>query len=87
MTIESQPRRWTAVPLVALIRAYQKMVSPVMGKNCRYSPTCSAYAVEALQVHGTVRGGWLALRRIGRCQPLFEGGYDPVPPRQELSAT
>lgn len=87
MTTEPRTRRWTAVPFVALVRAYQKLVSPVLGKNCRYSPTCSAYAVEALQTHGIVKGGWLSLRRIGRCQPLFEGGYDPVPPREELSPT
>jgi hypothetical protein len=87
MTIEPQIRRWTAVPFVALIRAYQKLVSPSLGKSCRFHPTCSAYAVEALQVHGIVRGGWLALRRIGRCQPLVEGGYDPVPPPEELPPT
>jgi putative membrane protein insertion efficiency factor len=87
MTTEPQTKRWTAGPLVALVRIYQKLVSPVLGKNCRFHPTCSAYAVEALQLHGVVRGGWLALRRIGRCQPLFDGGYDPVPCPEELSTT
>lgn len=83
MTTEQGTRRWTAVPLVALVRIYQKLVSPSLGKNCRYAPTCSSYAVEALEVHGVMRGGWLAARRLWRCQPLFEGGYDPVPPREE----
>lgn len=83
MTAERTERRLSAMPLVALIKAYQKVVSPMMGRNCRYSPTCSAYAVEALQVHGVLKGGMLALRRLGRCQPLFEGGYDPVPRLEE----
>jgi hypothetical protein len=87
MTIEPQTKRWTSAPFVALVRTYQKLVSPVLGKNCRFHPTCSAYAVEALQVHGVVRGGWLALRRIGRCQPLFDGGYDPVPRPEEFFTT
>ncbi len=87
MMTEPTTRRWSALPLVALVKAYQKMVSPVLGRNCRYSPTCSSYAVEALQIHGVWKGGWLAVRRIGRCQPLFEGGYDPVPRREELFPT
>ncbi len=71
--------RWTALPLVGAIRLYQKAVSPAMGKNCRYVPTCSAYAVEALERFGVLRGGWLAVRRLSRCHPLRPGGYDPVP--------
>jgi len=77
-------RRWTAVPVVLLIRGYQKVLSPALGKNCRFSPTCSTYAVQALETHGVFRGLWMAIRRIGRCQPLFEGGYDPVPGREEF---
>lgn len=72
-------RRWAAAPFVAAVRAYQRALSPGLGRNCRYSPTCSAYAVEALERFGVIRGGWLALRRIGRCHPLRPGGYDPVP--------
>jgi len=66
--------------LVWLLRGYQLLVSPMLGQNCRFYPSCSHYAVEALQLHGTVRGGWLALRRLGRCHPWNEGGVDPVPP-------
>lgn len=75
-------RRWTVVPLVGLITLYQKLVSPALGRNCRFSPSCSQYAVEALSVHGLGKGSAMALRRLSRCQPLFEGGYDPVPPRE-----
>lgn len=64
-----------------LIRVYQKLLSPLLGRNCRYLPTCSEYAQGAIGRHGLMRGGWLALRRVGRCHPLREGGYDPVPER------
>lgn len=66
-------------PLVKLIRVYQRFLSPLLGPSCRFSPTCSAYALQALQRYGILRGGWLAVRRISRCHPLNEGGFDPVP--------
>ncbi|HJW26737.1 MAG TPA: membrane protein insertion efficiency factor YidD [Rhodocyclaceae bacterium] len=65
--------------LVALLRAYQYAVSPLLGRNCRYFPTCSEYAVEAVQKYGAARGGWLGLKRVCRCHPWHPGGYDPVP--------
>lgn len=64
---------------VAAIAVYQKLVSPVLGANCRYQPTCSTYAREAVARFGVMHGGWLAVRRLGRCHPLRPGGYDPVP--------
>jgi putative membrane protein insertion efficiency factor len=70
-----RPRTW----LVGAVRIYQKMVSPNLGANCRYQPTCSSYAAEAVSRFGVVRGGLLGIRRIGRCHPLRPGGYDPVP--------
>src|SRR5919204_6246998 len=65
--------------LIALVRAYQLAISPLLPPACRYYPSCSAYAIEALERHGALRGGWLALRRVGRCHPFRPGGYDPVP--------
>jgi putative membrane protein insertion efficiency factor len=66
--------------ITACIRAYQRLISPLLGPRCRFYPSCSQYAIEALEVHGVLRGAWLALRRIGRCHPLNPGGLDPVPP-------
>jgi len=68
---------------IALIRAYQWLISPLLGPRCRFSPTCSEYAVTAITEYGALRGGWLALRRIGRCQPFNAGGWDPVPHRHD----
>ena len=65
--------------LLALIRAYQYLFRPLLGSNCRFYPSCSDYAREAVEKHGAVRGSWLAIRRIARCHPYHPGGYDPVP--------
>lgn len=82
--IEDAPGRrrvsMLARPLIFLIRLYQAGLSPLMGGQCRFMPTCSQYAIEALQTHGAIRGSWLTLRRILRCHPLGGMGYDPVPP-------
>lgn len=67
-------------PFLVLIRLYQRWVSPALGERCRFAPSCSHYAAGALREHGTLRGSWLALRRIGRCHPWNPGGHDPVPP-------
>jgi len=69
-------------PLVVLIKFYQLAISPWLGKNCRYNPTCSHYTLEALKVHGLIKGSWLAMKRIGSCHPWGGEGYDPVPPKQ-----
>ena len=81
-------RETSPVPLPARIaagavRLYQLALSPLMPPNCRHLPTCSEYAIEALRVHGVLRGGWLAARRIARCHPFGTSGFDPVPVRGE----
>ena len=70
------PAAW----LLALpVRGYRLVFSPWVGHNCRYLPSCSAYAITAIERYGAARGGWMALKRIGRCHPFRPGGYDPVP--------
>ncbi|MGI9261625.1 MAG: membrane protein insertion efficiency factor YidD [Woeseiaceae bacterium] len=69
-----------ALPLLGLVWLYRTAISPLLGANCRFEPSCSAYAEEALRVHGGIKGGWLALKRICRCHPWGGSGYDPVPP-------
>ena len=65
--------------LMGLLKAYRLVISPLYGNVCRYHPSCSAYALRAVEVHGAVRGTWLAVKRLGRCHPWAPGGYDPVP--------
>lgn len=68
-----------AYPLVVLIRLYRLLISPWLGNRCRFHPSCSEYAIEALERHGPFRGTFLAVKRVGRCHPWHPGGYDPVP--------
>ncbi len=68
-----------AWPLLGLVWIYRIAISPLLGANCRFEPTCSVYAAEALKTYGAFRGGWLVLKRIGRCHPWGGSGYDPLP--------
>jgi putative membrane protein insertion efficiency factor len=68
---------------ILLVKGYQKILSPWLGQRCRFHPSCSNYCIEALQQHGMVRGLWLGLKRILKCQPFHPGGYDPVPERKD----
>ena len=76
--LRHSPLAWA---LVGLLRLYRTFISPLYGQVCRYHPTCSAYALEAVETHGAVRGTWYAVRRLARCHPWAAGGYDPVPVR------
>ena len=67
--------------LKILIRGYQLAISPFLGPRCRFYPSCSHYAMEAIETHGALRGAWLTIKRISRCHPFHEGGFDPVPDR------
>lgn len=71
---------------VACIRLYQNFLSPWLGQNCRFTPSCSQYAIEALEAHGVFKGTLLAIWRILRCQPFCKGGHDPVPPPGQWTA-
>ena len=83
MTVERRSRTGPPGPAqriaLSLIRGYQRVLSPFFGRNCRYHPTCSAYTAEAIELHGVPTGTWMGIKRIGRCHPWHEGGYDPVP--------
>lgn len=68
--------------LLKIIRGYQLFLSPVLGSSCRFAPTCSCYTHKAIEVHGAIKGTWLGIKRIGRCHPFNEGGYDPVPEKK-----
>jgi putative membrane protein insertion efficiency factor len=65
---------------ITFIRGYQRFISPLLGSNCRFQPTCSSYATQAIERFGVIKGSWLASKRIVKCHPLHEGGDDPVPP-------
>lgn len=67
---------------IGAVRWYQRWIAPLLPPSCRYTPSCSEYAAEAVERHGLARGGWLAVRRVLRCHPFHAGGYDPVPDRR-----
>lgn len=75
-----------AAALALPVRAYRLILSPWVGQSCRCLPTCSAYALEALETHGAIRGGWLAARRVAACNPWGRSGFDPVPPPKTAAA-
>ena len=68
---------------IGIIKLYQLLISPLLGPNCRFHPTCSHYAIEAIARHGVLKGGYLSVRRLIKCQPLHEGGLDPVPEKKD----
>ena len=68
--------------LMSFIKIYQKIISPLTPPSCRFYPTCSHYGLEAIEKHGSIRGSWLAIRRISKCHPFHEGGFDPVPEKE-----
>lgn len=72
-------RSWVVAPFLGLIRLYQYTISPFLGHNCRFVPSCSEYTAEALKKYGVFKGLWLGLKRLGRCHPWHPGGHDPVP--------
>ena len=73
--------------LIALIKLYRYAISPYLAPSCRYTPSCSSYAIEAVERFGIFRGSWMAVRRISRCHPWHEGGYDPVPGSNDTITT
>jgi putative membrane protein insertion efficiency factor len=79
--------RFSVRAAVALVHAYQLTLGPLMGGACRFTPSCSAYAIDAIRSHGAARGLWLALKRVSRCHPLGGHGVDPVPPRPPRKLT
>lgn len=78
-TVPTRAARVLVVPILW----YQRFISPFLGARCRFAPSCSQYAVDALRTHGAARGLWLAVRRLARCHPFHPGGYDPVPARPQ----
>lgn len=72
-------KRWLTIPLIGMVKVYQRYISPLTPASCRYSPTCSQYTLEALQKHGPFKGSWMSIKRIASCNPWGGSGYDPVP--------
>lgn len=83
MKLFSTANKFGAVLLSWLVRAYQYLLSPWLGQNCRFTPTCSQYAIEALEKHGMIKGTTLTVLRVSKCHPWHSGGHDPVPPAEK----
>lgn len=75
--------RWLSKILTAFVQFYRKFISPLTPASCRYQPTCSSYMLEAIDIHGPIKGFWLGIKRIGRCHPWGSSGYDPVPGKSD----
>jgi hypothetical protein len=71
--------KWLGLPFIGLIKLYQLIISPMLGPKCRFTPTCSTYALQAIEKYGPFKGLWLGLKRISRCHPFGGSGYDPIP--------
>jgi len=84
-TLVKQALQLPALGLIALIKAYRLVLSPWIGRACRFEPTCSAYTEQAIREFGAIKGIWLGIKRLGRCHPYCEGGYDPVPEKPSNS--
>ena len=84
-TALSQPASMVSRALIGFVKLYRTVISPVLGANCRYLPTCSSYAIEAISLHGAIKGSVLTAWRIVRCNPFAKGGYDPVPDSDNLT--
>ncbi|TPE54522.1 membrane protein insertion efficiency factor YidD [Maribrevibacterium harenarium] len=69
--------------IIAIVKGYQWLISPLLGNNCRYYPTCSSYMIQAIERFGVLKGVWMGLKRLGRCHPFHEGGIDPVPEKDD----
>lgn len=81
----TQKTSYLARAFLSLIKAYRYLISPLLGQHCRYYPSCSAFTKEAICQHGAIKGSWLGVKRICRCHPFHQGGYDPVPHSSELT--
>ncbi|MCM4155872.1 membrane protein insertion efficiency factor YidD [Gramella sp. AN32] len=79
--------KWVSSLLIGLVNFYKKFISPITPSACRYEPTCSTYMIEAIQIHGPLKGFWMGLKRIGRCNPWGGCGYDPVPAKTDNKAS
>jgi hypothetical protein len=86
-TVTPKPVSMFTLPFRLLIKVYQTIISPMLGQNCRFHPTCSCYAHQALEIHGLVTGSWLSVKRIVKCNPMHSGGFDYVPGSNDNEAS